>query len=305
MDLNSDGYTDVLSGSYSRNEGEMAGLFQVLYGKEDGSFKGAAPLSFDGDDPIVIDGDVEDHMTISMPYAICTRPFAADLDDDGNLDLVVGNFAGTFSLLEGLEGGEFSRDPLWLKDTSGTPLRVGHHSDPVLVDWDADGDLDLISGSDEGAVSLFYNVGTKSEPSFAKAITLLKAPSGDRYSNDLVLGDEHITRPQHSTRVAVTDFNGDGKLDLLVGDSYELRFAAEGVSEDDLARLSAEWEAKMDALDKEMPNVEWPEDPEAELSPEDEALLDAYFKKVSKLESEREAFLIEKSTGSVWLMLQE
>jgi hypothetical protein len=38
VDLDRDGRRDILSGSYSRMQNDMAGLFQVLYGNEDGTF---------------------------------------------------------------------------------------------------------------------------------------------------------------------------------------------------------------------------------------------------------------------------
>ena len=44
MDLDADGRCDILSGSYSRMEEPMAGLFQVLYGNRDGTFKKAEVL---------------------------------------------------------------------------------------------------------------------------------------------------------------------------------------------------------------------------------------------------------------------
>ena len=44
MDLDGDGRHDILSGSYSRMEQDMAGLFQVLYGKGDGTFRPAEVL---------------------------------------------------------------------------------------------------------------------------------------------------------------------------------------------------------------------------------------------------------------------
>ena len=37
MDLDGDGHLDILSGSYSRMDTDMAGLFQVLYGNPDGT----------------------------------------------------------------------------------------------------------------------------------------------------------------------------------------------------------------------------------------------------------------------------
>ena len=44
MDIDGDGRRDILSGSYSRMTNDMAGLFQVLYGKTDGTFRKAEVL---------------------------------------------------------------------------------------------------------------------------------------------------------------------------------------------------------------------------------------------------------------------
>jgi hypothetical protein len=44
VDLDRDGRRDILSGSYSRMTDDMAGLFQVLHGKPDGTFGKAEVL---------------------------------------------------------------------------------------------------------------------------------------------------------------------------------------------------------------------------------------------------------------------
>jgi hypothetical protein len=50
VDLDGDGHLDILSGSYSRMDKDMAGLIQVLYGKGDGTFRKAEVLKgTDGD----------------------------------------------------------------------------------------------------------------------------------------------------------------------------------------------------------------------------------------------------------------
>ena len=41
MDIDGDGIPDIISGSYSRQDRDMAGLIQVLYGKGDGTFRKA------------------------------------------------------------------------------------------------------------------------------------------------------------------------------------------------------------------------------------------------------------------------
>jgi hypothetical protein len=150
VDIDGDGHLDILSGSYSRMEKDMAGLFQVLYGKGDGKFRQAEVLKGTDGQPLIIPAKGDDQVT----EKICTRPFAVDWDGDGHLDLVVGNFAGTFYWFKGQGKGKFAPKPELIK-AGGGPLRIrGAHSDPVVIDWDGDGDLDLISGSSDGGVWL-------------------------------------------------------------------------------------------------------------------------------------------------------
>jgi len=54
VDLDGDGNRDILSGSYSRQQKEMAGLFQVLYGKSDGTYRKAEVLKGTDGEPLII-----------------------------------------------------------------------------------------------------------------------------------------------------------------------------------------------------------------------------------------------------------
>src|SRR5262245_62546035 len=138
----------------------MAGLFQVLYGNSDGTFRKAEVLKGTDDEPLIIPIKGEEQMVEN----ICTRPFAVDWDGDGHLDLVVGNFSGTFYWFKGEGKGKFQPKPEMIM-CGKEPLRInGHHSDPFVVDWDGDGDLDILSGSTNGGVQWAENTAGKGKP---------------------------------------------------------------------------------------------------------------------------------------------
>lgn len=291
MELNGDGRIDILSGSYSRQDENMAGLFQVLWGKPDGTF--AAPEGLKGSDgelllitPITA-GDAEADGD-TMIQKICTRPYAADLDGDGHLDLVAGNFGGTFAFFRGEGKGKFAAKNSWL-EAAGKPMTVPHHSDPFLVDWDHDGDLDLLSGSSSGGAFLFLNEGSKTAPKFAAAITLLPE---HQHAETMPIGDAHLQGPQGSTRVWAADVDGDGKLDLLVGDQVRLAFAVDGVEAATAQKQLLEHGAKVAKLYEQM-------------SKANEAEQEALQKQVDELDAEKAKFVREEATGFVWLLRQK
>lgn len=73
-----------------------------------------------------------------------------------------------------------------------------------LIDFDRDGDLDLIIGDVKGYVSVALNVGSAKKPVFDKRARLK-------------VGDQDLKVVQKSDPWPV-DWDGDGRIDLLVGD---------------------------------------------------------------------------------------
>lgn len=124
-------------------------------------------------------------------------PVFVDIDNDGDLDAVIGaKYSGTGLSVYINDGGIFTPDP----EHPLTSLISWANVVPVFVDIDADGDLDLFYGGWD--VSFFENTGTAANPEFTEQETLFPSVN---YSNadDLSL--------------AFIDLDNDGDLDALLG----------------------------------------------------------------------------------------
>jgi hypothetical protein len=288
VDLNNDGHRDILSGSYSRMEESMAGLFQVLWGDGTRNFKAAAVLTGTDKEPLIIPIKSKSDQTEN----ICTRPTAADWNGDGKLDLVVGNFAGSFYVFTGEGQGKFAPKPEPLMADNHRLKIEGAHSDPFVVDWDGDGDLDLLSGSADGGVYWAENAAGRGKPPVLKDFKTIIKP-GRTFETGELISEQELTEPSKSTRVWVDDVNGDGKLDILVGDDVTLVAVAKGVSKEEYAQELEKWKKAYNDASKAVSEKGGGKEREAAR------------KRFSEVYEQRTKFMHEEPTGYVWLYQQK
>ncbi|RLD98997.1 MAG: VCBS repeat-containing protein, partial [Bacteroidetes bacterium] len=109
----------------------------------------------------------------------------------------------------------------------GQALDVYGKPSPNLVDWDQDGDLDLICGEFLDRITFFENTGSRSEPVYAKG----------RF---LQLNGKTLHLELEMPEVVVYDWESDGDPDIIVGkeDGRVLLIENKGMDQEGLPLLA-------------------------------------------------------------------
>jgi len=153
------------------------------------------------------------------------RPAAVDWNKDGFADYVTVDHEGYLAYYEAfLKNGK-----KWLrpgqrifKNDSGDPIRISEHTGGhsgrariIIVDWDNDGDLDIIHnghhlfGQAPALLKKVKNVGWYENLGYAENTVFTWR--GELIKRQIAVSSEHSTTPE------VVDFDGDGRLDLFLG----------------------------------------------------------------------------------------
>ncbi|MCX8056182.1 MAG: VCBS repeat-containing protein [Ignavibacteria bacterium] len=126
-------------------------------------------------------------------------PTFADIDNDGDLDLIYGSADGELYFYRNI--GTAKNPKFKLESQLFEPIRIAGGSASVsLADFDNDGDIDLLSGDYLGGFQFFRNVGNKFYPSFKKENKIFSS----------------LSVPSFSTPIFV-DVDNDGDMDIISG----------------------------------------------------------------------------------------
>ncbi len=132
---------------------------------------------------------------VKSTYQIC--PSLGDLDDDGDVDLLLGDGYGCLRYYENIGGTPLAPE-FDLVDGTYLGLDVEYNSAPFLVDIDDDGDLDLFVGDNKGNLYYYENEGTADTPNFA------------------LVDSEYITLAYTNVHPNFYDIDSDGDYDMLL-----------------------------------------------------------------------------------------
>jgi hypothetical protein len=132
-------------------------------------------------------------------------PVLADLDGDGDLDLLIGSKLdpsnSRTSSIAWVENVGTRTAPAF-RERGNLPIEGDFHYAPAVADLDGDGLPDLVLGTWRDVVQFWKNVGTEGAPRWTLADSMLV----------------QITRGSNTTP-ALADIDGDGLVDMVIGEA--------------------------------------------------------------------------------------
>ncbi|WP_341225520.1 VCBS repeat-containing protein [uncultured Arcticibacterium sp.] len=184
-------------------------------------------------------------------------PTAVDWDKDGDIDLIIGDEDGRVALVENT-GTVKDRMPQFESpkyfQQKAEHIKFGALVTPFAVDWDDDGDDDLICGNSAGYIGFVENLnGTWAKPAYLEVNNEpIRYLAGEKGS---------IQGPAEAkwgyTTLSVADWNGDGLKDVLVNSIWGTITWHRNIGQIGKPKLAESQPVIMDWANMEVPKPKW------------------------------------------------
>ena len=247
-DIDGDGIDDFTAGSYA------PGAIYWFKGLGNGRYRERHMLTDREGIPIFTNSHAAfSGVRLDGTQSFGARPAWADWNGDGEPDLIIGNVKGNLVVRLAVERDRqpyttIPEQPVFTRASAkpseaaaemqsmlkhrgedwfqiaGTEFEIMIGDDralgdeaylvPDVADWDGDGLFDIVVGTDTGAVYWLRNTGRPGEPEFLSREQLI-GPGTGRYQ---FVEPGELPKRGSRANIDVVDYNGDGKLDLVVGD---------------------------------------------------------------------------------------
>jgi RHS repeat-associated protein len=198
-DWNADGRPDLIVAEQAADGAGQVRIYLNQGSAASPSFGSSSLLAQTPDGPLTVTGAAGSGLAARF----------VDWNADGERDLVLGLPDGRVQVWTNINT---AADPVFALPamlTVGNPgakqtIDVGDLASPDVIDWNHDGRLDLIVGGKDGRIRIYLNQASMGAADFRSEQILIED------ATDLVVASG-------SASVSVTDLNGDGRQDLLIG----------------------------------------------------------------------------------------
>ena len=166
FDYDGDGLQDMVVGNYGKYDKSTSLLYTSYLSLYQNTGTAANPIYK------LIDEDFAGLSTLNLDLisnkpVLGIFPTFGDLDNDGDKDMIIGDYFGNLHYFTNTAG-VGNPASFVISQPKYQSIDVGNFATPQLIDLNRDGKLDMVIGKENGYFSYYENSGTLTVPSFTK-----------------------------------------------------------------------------------------------------------------------------------------